>query len=565
MIGEVSTGKPEANGSSCPRSMNEQAESEQLQNFHHRLSQWVSGQGFWFQLRYSLTGGAGTGALAFHVARLMARFFLFLLLLAVAGVVYLIKQTGSVSYNQEMQATFLKKLGGEELQMQGLVVDRGQFSISRLAMTGTESTFFTELEMRNLKCKRGIFSGLRKDWDPGVVTVSRADLSLRAGSDSPEDAEAMGDVYFQDMGGMKLQTIVVKDMSIRWGYSERTRGSIIGSTMTADRLPEGWKLRLKGGTFSQNWLKRLEIEDLVVQFDRNGLSIEKAIFRKNDGSVTFHGLKVKAGERPEISGKMRLRKVDMSSLLPVAVRNFVEGSISAEFNVFGSTNSSEGVGFEGDLILEDEDFITIRDRIHILRAISVVDAFNNYRRIDFNEGGFSMKTHAGKLEISNLNLSAGELFRMKGSLIARPSTIEEIQSSIDTLSRAEDESGILSDEELDNSMPLTLESAAKEAEEAKGQGFAKQGDESLFDKIGIKMESRRLEAISAERLSRALRYEGNFECSLPKEAFDKAPKLSEMYPLRDEKGRILMRVPLEGLIYDLTLDQSDGIYKNGAR
>lgn len=545
--------------------MNAQSESEQLQNFHQRLGQWVSGQGFWFQLRYSLAGGGGKGALAFHVLRLMARTFLFLLLLAAGGVFYLMRQSGSASFQQDMQAAFLEKLGGEELQMQGLLSDRGQLSISRLAMTGKEGTFFTELEMRNMKCKRGIFTGLREDWDPGVVSISRVDLSLRAGSDSPEAAEAMADVYFQETGGLKLQTIAVKDMSVRWGYSERTRGSIIGSTMTADRLPEGWKLRFKGGTFSQNWLKRLDIEDLILQFGRDGVTVEKAIFRKNEGYVTFHGMKVKAGDRPEISGRMKLRKVDMSSLLPVAVRNFVEGSITADFTVFGSTNSTEGVGFEGDLLLEGEDFVTIRDRIHILRAISVVDAFNNYRRVDFREGGFRMKTHAGRVDITRLDLMAGELFRMKGSLTARPSTSEEIQSSIESLSRVDDESGILSDDELDNSMEITLEGAAKEGDEAKGQGFAKQGDESLFEKLGINIENRRLEELSAERLSRALRYEGEFEISLPKEAFDKAPKLKEMYPLRDDEGRILMRVPLQGLIYDLTLEQTEGIYENGAR
>ena len=262
-----------------------------------------------------------------------------------------------------------------------------------------------------------------------------------------------------------------------------------------------------------------------------------------------------------------MRKVSLSALLPVAVRNFVEGSISAELNVFGSTNSTEGVGFEGDLILEGEDFITIRDRIHILRALSVVDAFNNYRRIEFREGSFYMKTHAGRVEISRLNLMAGELFRMNGSLTARPSTAEEIQSSAGTLSKVYDESGILSDEELDNSnsMEITLEGAAKEGDEAKRQGFIKQGDESLFQKLGINLENRRLEELSAERLSRALRYEGAVEISLPKEVFDKAPKLKDTYPLRDDMGRILMRVPLDGLIYDLTLEQADGIYEIGTR
>ncbi len=547
--------------------MNAQTESEQLQNFHQRLGQWVSGQGFWFQLRYSLSGVGDKGALTYHILRLFMRIFLFLLLLAAGGVVFLIRQTGSAPFRQEMQAAFLKRLGGEELQMQGSASDRGQFSIGRLALTGKEGTFFTELEMRNLKCKRSIFTSLSEIWDPGVVTISRADLSLRAGADSPEAAKEMADVYFQDMGGLKLQSIEVKDMFIRWGYSERTRGSIIGSTMTADRLPDGWKLRFRGGTFSQSWLKRLDIVDLVVQFDRNGLIIEEAVFRKNEGFVTFHGVKVKAGDRPEISGKIKMRKVNLSVLLPVAVRNFVEGSISAEFDVFGSTNSTEGLGFEGDLILEGEDFITIRDRIHILRALSVVDAFNNYRLIEFRKGSFHMKTHAGRVEISRLNLMAGELFRMNGSFTARPSTAEEIQSSAGTLSKVYDESGILSDEELDNSntLEITLEGAAKEGDEAKRQGFIKQRDESLFEKLGINLENRRLEELSAERLSRALRYEGAVEISLPKEVFDKAPKLKDTYPLRDDMGRILMRVPLDGLIYDLTLEQADGIYENGKR
>ena len=39
----------------------------------------------------------------------------------------------------------------------------------------------------------------------------------------------------------------------------------------------------------------------------------------------------------------------------------------------------------------------------------------------------------------------------------------------------------------------------------------------------------------------------------------------EEYPLRDPSGRILMRVPLDDVIYNLTLKQAEGIYKNGSR
>jgi hypothetical protein len=118
---------------------------------------------------------------------------------------------------------------------------------------------------------------------------------------------------------------------------------------------------------------------------------------------------------------------------------------------------------------------------------------------------------------------------------------------------------------MDTKVKITLESAANETDDVKRQGFAKGGDESLFEKLGIRLENRRLDELGAEKLSRSMRYEGELEISLPKEAFEKTPKLSELYPLRDPSGRVLMRVPLEGVIYDLTLKQAEGIYENGAR
>lgn len=41
--------------------------------------------------------------------------------------------------------------------------------------------------------------------------------------------------------------------------------------------------------------------------------------------------------------------------------------------------------------------------------------------------------------------------------------------------------------------------------------------------------------------------------------------LAEAYPGRDSAGRILMDIPLEGVLYDLTQKQADEIYEKGAR
>jgi hypothetical protein len=538
--------------------MNGHTESEQLQNFHERLSQWVSSQGFWFQLRYSFSGGGMKGAVTFHVLRLVARLLIFLLV--ATGVVwfFLIKQVGSSSFSNQVSSVIKGKLRAEEIQLQGLTRDHGEFYVSRLAMSGGEETFFTVMEARNVKCQMGLLDGFRKEWNPGIITISKLDIGLRAGADSPEAAKSMADVLFQAAGKMKLNTISVNDASLRWGYSERTRGSILGSKMQAQKTADGWKLKFKGGNFTQNWLKRLEIVELDVAIGRQGVVFEKALFKKNLGFVTLINTKVKAGERPEISGTMNVRKIDVSSLVPPGLRSFVEGTVSGEFKVFGSTNSTEGVGFEGEVILAGEDMVVLRDKVHLLRALSVADAFNNYGRLDFREGSFRMKTHGGRLELKDVQMRAGDLFTMKGEMTARLPTADEV-IEFNNAAAADGNEGILNDDEMD----ITLERAAKSAV-AGEVGFRKAEDESLFDRLGLSLDNLRLEQQAAERLAQAYRYEGLFTITLPPDIFARAPKLSEIYPSNGANGRVVMDVPIHGVIYEITQEQANEIYEKGA-
>ena len=120
----------------------------------------------------------------------------------------------------------------------------------------------------------------------------------------------------------------------------------------------------------------------------------------------------------------------MEDILPAALRSFVEGSISGDFRVFGSTNSSDGIGFEGQVVMDGEDVISLRERIHILKALSVVDYSRNYHRIDFREGSFQMKTTRGGLELTDVDLKAEDLFTLEGNLKVRLPTQEEIQEAV---------------------------------------------------------------------------------------------------------------------------------------
>jgi hypothetical protein len=51
-----------------------------------------------------------------------------------------------------------------------------------------------------------------------------------------------------------------------------------------------------------------------------------------------------------------------------------------------------------------------------------------------------------------------------------------------------------------------------------------------------------------------------FNVSLPGNAFLRTPRLQESYP-RFANGRVIVPIPLEGVLYDLTLKQAADMYE----
>jgi hypothetical protein len=546
-------------------------ESEQSQNFNERLSEWVANQGFWFQVRYSMAGSGNKGTAIYHLLRMSFRLFVFMLLVAAGIWVYLAKRTEYKAFNEGLKSSLQSAFSASEIQLGGFSRVQGQLEISRVACQGGGDTFFTTLEARNIRCKMGFLDGVAGQWDPGTIAVSRLDVDVRAGADDAESAHKFAQALFRKSDDVLINSIEIGDASVHWGYSERTRGSIDNSVLKIQRVGDGLKLQFKGGTFSQNWLRRLEIISLVVNCDPNGLVFEKAEFRRGLGTVDLTGLKVTGGERPTVSGVARIRSLGLDSALPVALRSFIEGSLSGDFQVTGSTNSSDGIGFAGQVALDGKDTISMRERLHLLKALSVVDYVRNYYRVDFREGSFQMKTSGGGMEITDLKLKAEDLFTLEGKLLVRLPTAEETQAAVGKpataggapLFRAEDEENEgLAIKSGENAFTLR-----RAAQEAKREKDASPGDASatLFDRLGLSFEMRRLEEQAADRLSKTLRYQGMFLITLPPDAFERAPRLTQQFPVDPKLNRIPMVVPVEGSLYEVTLKQAEDIYQQGTR
>lgn len=546
-------------------------ESEQLQNFNERLSQWVANQGFWFQLRYSMAGSGMRGRAMFHLLKMGFRLLIFLTVVAVGVTIYLMKRTESPRFQTAFQENLKEAFSASELEMREFNHLQGQMEINRLAAEGGSDTFFTAMEARNIRCKMNLVDGIVGIWKPGIISVSRLDMELRAGTDDAESARKLSEAVFRRSAKVDVNSFEVADATFRWGFSERTQGAIDSSDLKAQRNDNGWRLSFKGGTFSQNWLKGLKIINLVVVCEPDGLYFEKAELQEGAGTVDFSGLRLKAGERPELNGVVRIRNLDIEGILPPALRTFVEGSFSGDFKVFGSTNTSDGVGFEGQVLMDGKDVISLRERIHILKALSVVDFSRNYHRVDFREGSFMLKTHRGGLQVSEIKLKAEDLFTMEGAIGVRLPTDKEVQDAV-AQGTAYDNSPIFAaeDEEAERATARKTESdfslkrAALEAKRVQ-EGQQSMDSMTLFDRLGLTLEMRRLQTQASERISRMLRYEGGVVITIPGDAFERATRLQALYPADRSTGRVPMRVPIEGNLYDLTLKQAEDIYQQGQR
>ncbi len=541
-------------------------EAEQSQNFNERLSQWVASQGFWFQVRYSMSGSGSKGTALFQLLSMGLRLLLFLLVAAIGVWVYLIKRVDRPAFQEAFRTSLESGLSASQSQMKGFAHMQGQMSISRLACEGGDTTFFSSLEARNIRCKMGILEDFRGQWDPETIEISRVDMELRAGADDAESAHKISEALFKKFPKTMLSSFEISDTTLRWGYSERTQGSIEGSTLKMMRSDGVIKLVFRGGTFSQNWLKKLEIVNLMVVCDPEGITFEKAEFRRGAATVDMSGMKIAGGERPAVQGVAKIRNLSLEHILPSAFRNFVEGTLSGDFQVFGSTNTSEGIGFKGLVSLDGQDVITLRERIHLLKALSIVDFSRNYHRVDFREGSFRMKTSGGGMEITDVKLKADELFTMDGAMRVRLPTAEETKAAVEQ--NAKGGAPIFSTEDgeteeigmKNDTADFTLKRAALEAKRIK-EGSQSEGSVSLFDRLGLSYEMRRIEEQASERLSRMLHYEGGFKISIPADAFENAPKLSASFPVDPITRRIPITVPIAGGLYEITLKQGENIYQ----
>lgn len=538
-------------------------ESEREQNFNDRLNQWIASQGFWFQLKYSMSGTKGvSGSGGYHMLRLVFRVLVFLLIVGAVASIYLFRLPNTEGFAKRLEGSIGNSLRAKELMLSGLSREEGRMSVDRLAAIGKDDAFFTDFEAKNIGCRMGLLDSVRGPWKTGGITISELSLNLRAGAKDGGSVAAMEEALFAAFPGVEINAIDTDHAVVSWGFTALASGRIEGSQMKVRRRADGWWIQFQGGTFSQNWLKGLEIEVLNIICTRNGVTIEKGLLKKGAGRVVISGMTIKGAEKPVVEGTAKITNMPLDGMLPQSAGYMVDGAISGTLKFSGSTNSSEGIGMSGRFVLGEEDGLILHERIPLLRALRMVDSFNNYRRVRFQSGSFELKSGGGRLELSEVDLKAGDLMTLRGAMTARPPTKEEKDKLVElpsTDSPLALEPGVKKSGDEDE---FTLKRAAQLGRK-KITGNLNSEVRRFLEHYEAAVGERVLEAQTASKLTESLRYEGAFQLTIRQDAFDQAPQLKAAYPV--DKGRISLLVPISGTLDLVTFPQAEELYGKGKR
>lgn len=521
--------------------------------FNEQMNEWVSRQGLWFQLRHAADGQT----ILARVARLGLRVLILIVILALVFWFYLAKRVSSEGFHDAVQASIEQSLRGKDGKIGVIRKERDVATISSVSMKGSENAFFHTLAARQVRMNMELTDGLFGQWDAGGINIAQLDVYVKAGGRDDQSAAASYEALFDEFPNFNFEWIESDKVDIRWGYSANNRGSIKGSHLSAARDGDSWKLEFTGGQFSQNWLRGLDIEKMTVVCDRSGVHITEANLIGDGGSLSFK-LNMGSGGQPQAAGIVTIKSMPLKVLLPAQFHDLLGGVISGKGTVSGSTNSQEGIVMDMDLFLGDGDVMVLRDNLPLLSALSVVDLYNSYRKISFTEGGCHIRTGGNLLEVSKIDLKAGDLIHLGGEINIRPPSFAEIAQALDikdvkVVKDVIEENWKLDDEILENSNEkISL------AEAAQGTGSVREHvSQSKDDSIkGVRKTS-----IIAEQ--RVRRFGGLVKVGLKHDAFDKAPRLKEAYPLDDKAGRIWIDAPLEGRLQTLTLKLAEQLYVLG--
>ena len=513
--------------------MEDPVDQQRLNEYQSKVSDWIGRQGVLFQFRYARTVGAVT--LGRHLSGLTLKLVLFLVVAGVCAFFVLNRHFDSPGYGEKVAGQVANALGAGEIEVTGFSRNFGKGDFQFLELKGGEESFFYEAKFEKLRGEFSFLTGVTDSWRPSAISIKKADLRLKAGGSEDEMKLGFSSII-ESLKGQGISQIKIEDCSFSWGYSKLTFGMVRNSDFRAV-LHEGiWEVELSGGTFQQNWLGPLAIKSADLKIGMGGIKIESLNLESNGGEADLKG---------SISGPVNMPTFDLAggfNSLPieklikingVSTREYIEGRISGDLKIGGSSNRQ--VELSGQVKLDENDSVTIRERWSLLRALSILDNERTYLRIDFNQGGFAFSTGGGGIEVSEINLNAGNKARLLGGFKTRLPTQAEAAETLGiklTNNFSLDYTDSSAAQELENDR-MRIDS--RDDELGFGVDIGRSLDDGELEVPKAQLSVKELEALRMRQEMEVHRILGDLKLAVPASSFNSSKALLEIYP-KDELG-----------------------------
>lgn len=539
--------------------MQNKVSQERLDVYRGRMSEWMSKQGVLFQLRHA--SSIGRVSILRYFGSLLLGLMILAFLAAAVGFFLLTRHFKSESYAERLATDLVAEVGGQDLEYESVRKAKGNVAIKNLSIEGGEDSFFTRVVLRKLKAPIGYLGGVTEPWSPSEVRIESASVTVKAGGTVEGMSKAFAKIK-ESLRGGDFQSLRIDELTMDWGYSKLTYGSIRGTEMQAERVPEGWKVSIAGGQFRQNWLTGFEIEsgDFLVQGE--GITVRSLKLVGNDGRLDLEGEVSGPIDSPQfrLDGKMSSIAIGNLIELPsVMIADYLSGNLSGSIQVSGSPNRQ--VEIAGEVRLGNGNNLTLRESFPILRALSLIDVNRSFRRVEFDRGGFRFKTSGGEVEVKEIEIESDGMVKIRGGF----------RTSLPSQEEAAETLGILLTEGFSSGFGIdfTDKSSAQILEDRRmslgRQERIDSGEEGLVGEVfGEDDDSSEAVATSGDEIEQSLieqemlvhRFNGDLELEIPADTFAESMDLAEEFPETEGRQRVL-KVPLSSIFTKLSETLAD--------
>lgn len=528
---------------------------EKKESFDRSLNEWLSKEGLTFQLLHARGGG---GAFFSHIIYVGIRLFVLALLFLLLAWWMLSKRLTSDSFVKGLEKKTQKELSLKSVSFESPSYDDGFYRLKKCQMQGGQASFFKSLVADGIEVEAGILSAFFTDWHAKNIHVRSLLSLLKAGNSNDAMAKEAYGKLFQSFGNFSFSIAEIDEASFFWGYSQYNSGKLEKTSAHISRFNKGWKIRLQGGTFAQNWLKDLSLEHAVIICLPDSLVFEEVILRKGKGLLRFQG-QMSIESQPRLEGSFSINNFVLRDILGKKNPSWLEGSFCAKGTFSGSTNRQEGITTEMDVTLEKGNQLIIRQGFPLFSALKLIDFYHSYRKILFKEGKARVRTGGGHIVISDMNLSSEEGIALTGNLEGRPPSNQEIADTlhIEDEKRVEKvlESKTKFDSEYLSSLFISIQqdniTVAEASRGTEGidvilQGARdEEGKDPFFDLI---IEEKGIE-----------RFLGTLHISLDKTLGERLKKIGQQVTFDSDTDRILLTIPVDSVFENAGIDTADTI------